>query len=145
MRNTRWGFTGSRKGCNESIIAKALKDLPLKKNDQIVTGACMGIDAQIAIYVGKNYPSVYQVVVVPDNRSQIDKRVFKYADWIIEMPDNSSYRDRNEGIVRLSHKVIAFWTGWKRGGTYMTINIAKREEKLHKIIYYYDGLKPNRP
>lgn len=126
----RWGFTGAQSGCDPKIIKSMLKNLRLKSGDQVVTGACVGVDAQVAGIVRKNYPKVKQVLVVPYNRSKVDRRVYQCADVIYEMPKDTDYRNRNEALVRLSHYMTAFWTGQKRSGTYMTMNIAKRANKL---------------
>jgi len=61
--------------------------------------------------------------------------IWQFADKLIMMPPTTNYRDRNEWIVKESDKMVAFWTGKKIfSGTYMTINIAKRANKLNTVI-----------
>jgi hypothetical protein len=121
-------------GARPKTIYRVLKNkLKLKSGDQVVTGACIGVDAQVAMIVKKYFPNVYQVVVVPANRLKIDQRVFDCANEVYEMPKGTSYRDRNEVLVRLSHYMVAFWKGRNRGGTFMTMNIAKKQNKLYHI------------
>ena len=133
MKMTKFGFTGPKSGCDESIVLKVLSELYLTQNDTVVTGACIGLDSQISHLVRKHYPLTKQRIVVPNNRKFVDQTTFANGDVIL-MPDDTSYRDRNEEMVRLSEKVISFWNGNKRSGTYMTMNIAKRHNKLYKIV-----------
>ncbi len=131
----KWGFTGSQMGCAEFILIRELKRLNLKKDDIVITGACVGIDSQIHHLVKRNYPDVETLVIVPANFAKVDQTCFVTELNAIFMPKGSSYRDRNTRIVKESDKVVAFWTGRQRSGTYMTINIAKRASKLHKVIH----------
>ena len=78
-----WTFTGSQKGFPEETILEELKRLNLKKGDVVITGACVGIDAQIAHMVAKHYPEVQQIIIVPyvkhlpkKNQDKVDKSVF---------------------------------------------------------------------
>jgi len=130
----KWGFTGSQKGANIKDIFDVVCEI-LDDDDVVVTGACVGIDSQVAHLVHELYPQIKQVIIVPANRSKVDISVLKFADELIQMPRDTSYRDRNEKLVEESDKVIAFWTGQKAySGTFMTITIAKRENKLFKIV-----------
>lgn len=138
LPNVRWGFTGAQAGTRPKVIYRVLKSkLKLKSGDQVVTGACIGVDAQVAMIVKKYFPDVYQVVVVPANRSKVDKRVYDCANEVYEMPEDTSYRARNEALVKLSHYMVAFWSGRSRGGTFMTMNIAKKQNKLYHIEHSY--------
>lgn len=129
----KWGFTGTQKGISEKKILKVLRTLDLKENDWVVTGACIGVDSQIAHLVAEYYPDVRQIIIVPADRKKVDKTVFPLAKRLIKMGKGSSYRDRNKRLVEESDKVIAFWIGVKRSGAYMTIRIADREGKLHRV------------
>ncbi len=126
----KYGFTGSRKTCDEKLIQRTLDLIELRKRDIIITGACVGIDSQIAQYVKKRYPFIKQCVIVPANKTQIDVKAIKCGDLVYHMPSGTDYRDRNQVLVNVSHKIIAFWDGNTISGTKMTINIAQKQNKL---------------
>jgi hypothetical protein len=133
------GFTGSRK------ITEAQRKLVIKRLEEIkptvthyITGACTGVDAEVALWAYEQHPEANQIIVVPNRRLHVDDRVMHFHTdnvMYIEMPRHpTSYRDRNERIVDLSERVEAFWDGRTyKSGTYMTINIAKKDKKLHNI------------
>ena len=128
-----YGFTGSQKGADVKVISDTLKSLKLKKGDIVVTGACIGVDAQVSNLTKIHFPYVRQVIIVPYNKSKVDENVFKNGK-VIYMSEGTDYRDRNEVIVEMSDKMIAFWTGEEISGTYMTMNIAKKEGKPLEVI-----------
>lgn len=140
---TSYGFTGPKSGCSEELILQTLKELNLTPNDTIVTGACTGLDSQISHLVKRDYPFVKQKIVVPYDRKYVDVTTFANGT-VIEMPEGTSYRNRNEKMVSLvgycinesgiKEGMIAFWNGNKRSGTYMTMNIARRQGKLFKVV-----------
>lgn len=133
-RMTNYGFTGTRKYVSDKIILELLASLNLSEKDMIITGGCIGLDSSLSHLTKVHYPLVKQIIVMPTNKSQVDLSVINNGE-VIKIPAGLSYRDRNEKIVELSEKVIAFWTGQKTySGTYMTINIAKKEGKLFKIV-----------
>ncbi len=130
----KYGFTGTQIGVDDNIILHTLKTLKLKSGDLIVTGACIGVDAQVSILAKLVYPNIEQLILVPANKSKVDTRVYNNGK-VIYMPQNTDYRYRNEQIIKNSDKLIAFWTGKKAySGTYMTINIAKKENTPIQII-----------
>lgn len=133
---TRWGFTGSRSFTNTKLAYEILSSLKLKKGDSVLTGACVGADSVISKVVAKYWPEVYLVAIVPGNRTQVDKDIPKIANLIYEMPEESDYRSRNEILVRVSHYMVALWNGYKKSGTYMTMNIAKSYDKLYRTFYH---------
>ena len=130
----RWGFTGSQKGCDTKILGGDLDILNLKSGDWLITGACIGVDAQIFHLAKDRYPEIPQLVIFPYNRDKIDTTIEAYANDVIWMPQGTDYRDRNERIVAESDRIIAFWTGKERSGTYMTMNIARRAGKLWTVV-----------
>jgi len=85
-------------------------------------------------------PSVIRMVVVPADRKRVDSSVLGNAGWIIHMPGGTSYRDRNTELVRRSDRIVGFWTGQQRSGTYMTMNIAWREGKILPTDIFGVGL-----
>lgn len=134
MKPTRWGFTGSQNGADEEVILTTLKELPLLEDDWVVTGGCIGVDSQMFYLVKEHYPEVHQLVVFPANISKVDHTIFRHEPDAIFMPQGTDYRDRNERLVSESDKMIAFWTGKTRSGTFMTINIAYKQVKMYKIV-----------
>ena len=130
---TIYAFTGPKSGCSEELVLNTLADLNLTQDDTIVTGACIGLDSQISHLARKHYPLTKQKIVVPSNRKYIDKTVFANG-FVVLMGPLTSYRDRNTEMVRISQKIISFFNGNERSGTFMTMNIARKEGKLYKII-----------
>lgn len=131
----KWGFTGSQAGADEDIILDTLFSLPLEDEDWVVTGACIGIDSQVFHLVKDYFPKVHQLVVFPSNMNRVDHTIEQYISEAIYMIEGTDYRDRNERLVAESDKMVAFWKGSQRSGTYMTMNIARRVSKLHKIVH----------
>lgn len=131
----RWGFTGSQKGTRDNTILKILSGLNLTKDDWVITGACIGIDTQVACLVAAEFPFVKQLIIYPYDRTKVSDDLDLIADEWINMPEGSNYRDRNERLVKESDLMVAFWTGKKAySGTFMTINIAKRANKLNRVV-----------
>jgi len=130
------GFTASRKFLegNEYGLANWLESMRLTIRDlrasRFVTGGCVGGDAIIAKLLKELHPHVPHTVVVPGDTSQVDWAAVALASSVIHMPANTSYRQRNERIVALSNRVVAFWNGDTRSGTTMTVNIARRAGKF---------------
>jgi len=131
----KWGFTGSQDGAPSARIISVLDSLKLELDDLIVTGGCIGVDSQIFHAVRKQYPTINQLVIFPADLSKVDSSILPLATNFIQMPKGTDYRDRNERLVLESDKMVAFWTGRKRSGTYMTMNIAKRASKLSVLIW----------
>lgn len=126
------GFTGSQtipRG-EKAYVDACLEDLILRLHpNTIVTGGCIGIDAYVHHWFHSNYPHIKRVVTLPYEKKKVDMSVCETAD---ELHDSRvTYRARNEHIVELSDTVAAFWTGKKMySGTFMTMNIASRANKL---------------
>ena len=137
------GFTASRELSykQKMFIFKIISKLKAQK---FITGGCWGGDEAIAMAINKYHPNIPHTVIVPYNRSQVSQKAIQCAspkDNIIWMPEQTSYRDRNKKIVELSDKIIAFWNGNMRSGTKMTINIAKKANKLNNKDVYLFGDK----
>jgi len=70
-------------------------------------------------------------------RSGLDLIIFKpvnrYVKNAYDLLGNNCYFARNKQIVDNCDFLIAFWNG-KSGGTKMTINYAKQQNKQYKII-----------
>lgn len=126
------GFTASREltKAQKIFVMDTVKNLTA---DGFVTGGCVGGDTIIANAIKKYHSRVNHKIIIPSNRIQVDNFVHLTAcpkHNLIYMPDDTDYRDRNERIVEESDRMIAFWTGYRRSGTFMTINISKRANKI---------------
>lgn len=124
------GWTGTRNLSERGklYIRRVLRALP--RGTRIVTGACLGTDAFVAreaVNMGFNVTTI-----VPANLSQVDPEWEEWCDNFIRMHEGSSYRDRNEAIVRSSTAMYAVADYGEhhskslRSGTWMTIRIARR-------------------
>ena len=144
----RWGFTGSQQGFPEEIILNELKELDLKEGDVVFTGGCIGVDSQIAHLIAKHFPKVKQVIVSPHfdhlpqyNQAKLNKKTFKLG-IVFQLPYKEEYekhpflcyKDRNQKLVELSDKIIGLKKNKFRSGTQMTVDFAKKANKLHKVI-----------
>lgn len=132
------GFTASR---NLSKYGKKKIENLIQKLEAntYIHGACIGGDAYIAKMVKKYHPKSVLIAVVPRNLSKVDSKSVSISDKVI---NEGNYRERNTRIVNESDFIIAFWNGKKiHSGTYMTINIARRKNKLKQIILIKGGEK----
>ena len=66
--------------------------------------------------------------------NNIDKDIY-YPDWN-KYGKKAGYI-RNQSIIENSDRVIAFWDGSSKGTSH-SINLAKKDDKPYKIIYYND-------
>lgn len=140
------GFTASRELTEAQVyfLRSVVKDIEIHDIDEFlvtefITGGCWGGDTEIAKAVREYHPEIPHKVILPANRSQVDRVAIESAwpkDNIVKMPEGSSYRDRNTRIVRVCDRLIAFWTGSMRSGTLMTINIGRRAKKLQEDDIY---------
>lgn len=131
------GFTGtsSLPASSHVRIEKALILLVEGwKPKAVVTGGCVGVDSFVHHWFRENLPDIPRVVVLPGDLKAVDLSVEgSSSGGLVRMPSSgkgSSYRDRNEELVRRATVMAAFWTGQERSGTYMTMNIALRAGKL---------------
>lgn len=133
------GFTGTRNlnSMRKDALHARLDDLVEQGLSHAVTGACLGVDAEIVWYLLRTAAHVKHTIVVPANRKSIDVKLLDLEAEFVFMPDGTNFRDRNTKIVELSPIVDAFWTGQTaRSGTYMTINIAREAKKLGHITKF---------
>jgi hypothetical protein len=137
------GFTAARKmdeHARNVVVAPAL-DVRIPYVSRYVTGGARGGDAFIGYYLYATRRDAEHVVIVPANRSQIDpwwETVIARggAVTVIEMPEGTSYADRNERIVHESDALAGFPAYPEddhrsiRSGTWQTIRMAKRADVL---------------
>lgn len=104
--------------------------------DRYVTGGAIGGDRFIGEWLYENWPGAEHVVVVPADRSQVDRWWPETGVTVIEMPPGSTYRDRNAELVRLATMVAGLPAYPEkdprsaRSGTWQTLRLARRARKL---------------
>lgn len=107
---------------------------------EITFGGALGVDTEAALCVAGWDRRPFMRLVLPANRTQCDARNIE-IDWdeVIEMPDGSSYMDRNEKMLDNGERVIAFPRGGReklRSGTWATVRRAEKrgyEVNLHPL------------
>jgi hypothetical protein len=134
------GFTAAR-GMDEYARNGVVSNVLYTRIPQVgryVTGGCRDGDSFIGQWLHAMYPSAEHVVVVPANRSQVDPwwELPGMTVTVIEMPEGTTYADRNARIVHESDAVVGF-PSWPeadrrslRSGTWQTIRMAQREDVL---------------
>jgi hypothetical protein len=112
------GFTGHRDyKCSEQELVKLAEEYP---NSLWVHGGASGFDTQVKLFV-KNHGhkcGITQKVIRPE--------FSKYPPYYAPLK-------RNETIVDMSDMLVACYDGRQAGGTYFTVEYAKRLGK--QIIY----------
>lgn len=131
------GTTGTRHIANEDkprFVQYLLdNDAYFSMFDMYVSGACIGWDAVFGRTMAETYSDQEHVVIVPADQSRVD------AWWedidvpvtVINMPEKTSYRDRNLEIVKFSN-VLFYCADYPeanprslRSGTWMTVRLAR--------------------
>lgn len=131
----RVGFTGPRYP-SEHIgdrISAALKSLN-KYEDELIVGGCTGVDELVARFGTSLGFRVH--VVLPANRSRIDAQWMFYCTSHEEMPQGTTYMQRNDRLVELSDQYIGFPDTPEEelySGTWATIRRA-RKKGIHVTI-----------
>jgi len=132
MNKERVAFTGSQTitTLDKQLIEEVISSL--EEPELFITGGCIGVDHYVAQMIQKHFPNTKHVIVLPGNMSKVPDNIRQYATTVISMPYASAYRERNEMMVRHATRLVTFWTGKKRySGTFMTMNIANKQNKLN--------------
>jgi hypothetical protein len=101
--------------------------------DECTTGACYGFDAYVGsvMYSWFPPPTIRHRVIVPAFRSQVEMWWTGLDIEVIEMPDDTDYRARNNRILDFSDKLVACADypeedgHSRRSGTWMTVRLAR--------------------
>lgn len=131
------GFTGARKVSDGDavLIMQVIKNLP--DDAKVITGGCIGVDALVAEYAYMAGIPVH--TILPWDRSRVDPEWGQWATTYEEMPQGTTYRDRNIMIVEKSQALIAFPKHPEddprstRSGTWMTVRIAYKKGLIVKV------------
>jgi hypothetical protein len=144
--HVRIAVSGARKfqECHVPLAEPVLETL-LRRHSSIVliVGGAIGFDAWAARW-GYNRTIRRQVhvhCVLPADHKQVDPDWQSYCDTWEQMPERSSYQDRNERMVDLADYSYAWpWLSWQemgrfKGGTWRFIDYALEEDKMvHECI-----------
>lgn len=133
------GFTGTRSltPAENPLIERVVDGLP--GGTRVVTGACLGVDAQVATYAFTAHAGLKIHTIVPADRSRVDPDWLGWCHTYEEMPRGTTYRDRNIRIVTESDRLIAFpdhaedVPESRRSGTWMTIRLCRKAGKPVEI------------
>lgn len=130
----RFSFTASQhvSGSDWQQIGPVLSALTMP-NVEFTTGACIGGDFVIGVALTLLHPDAHHRVVVPANRKKVIEwwKAIETPVEVIEMPDGTTYRDRNKRLLDFGEQLIAFPQydeedgSSKRSGTWMTIRLAR--------------------
>lgn len=152
-KDIKIAITGNRNPLqSDHVIIKGVMDKIMSNSrvTEVVFGGAQGVDTVALLFAllfkQENPFHIHPrlVVMLPNTieeqpKSTID--VTNSADEVIELcnrisPDDGfgSYRKRNEAMVQRVNRVVAFWNGVARTGTFMTINLAKSYKKQVEII-----------
>jgi hypothetical protein len=129
------GVTGSRSPVKPQAERLMRRWLGGVQAEAFVTGACKGVDAVAGRTLVSERPDAQHVVVVPANRSAVVQwwpsvEVVRGIE-VLEMPEDTDYKDRNEVLVELSDHLVAFVEHPEddprstRSGTWQTVRLAR--------------------
>lgn len=133
------GITGTRTAPNEAQAEFLMRQLTgLRKVRGFVTGAALGIDHHLGLWLAQAYPETPQLVIVPANRRQIVRWwLDAHGNGLFDnvkvrlMPPGTSYAERNQAIVQISTALLGFPPASEaamagvRSGTMQTIRMAR--------------------
>lgn len=140
------GFTGPSHACPSDtfLLQEILLEIALEygRHVTIVTGACIGIDALVARLASALYLSV--LTIVPAYRGKVDPEWRQYCTTSYEMPEGSTFRDRNTYLVQCSTYLIACFRNRSeealRTGEGMTLRIAYRLNVPTTSVYLHERI-----
>jgi len=108
----------------------------LAQFDGFVSGACFGWDAIFGSTMTLTYPDKEHFVIVPADRSRVETWWYAFdfdKVHVIEMPDGTDYKQRNQKIVDMS-SALFYCADYpeehgksKRSGTWQTVRLARKK------------------
>mgnify|MGYP001947180314 CR=1 FL=1 len=145
-------ITGHRKINHSAVQIINFKMKELVENPEIETiyfGGAKGTDTE-ALLCALSWrdelkrKNLRLIAVVPDtlkNQPKETHEISKMADEIIELKNTimkenkfESFKIRNHYMVDRSDKVVAFWNGQYKSGTYSAMNYARKNKKYVEEI-----------
>jgi len=119
----------------------------LQSGDQLGCGGCIGVDELVGLAVVRHNAGrprddrIRLVVFLPSNKGQIARAMVRHADLLID--HNQGYLERDQALVNWAEHVVGIplydETRQPRSGTWATVRMAKRANKLAKTLV----LRPN--
>lgn len=129
------GFTGTRHGLSQHQGARVASQLDEHRPSVAHHGCCVGADEEFALIANNRE---WHIIGHPPSRSEfISTRALELCHEIMQPED---YARRNAAIVAASQIMIAApleSTPQKRGGTWMTIRMARRALRAGKLQALY--------
>ena len=130
------GFTATRTMAPTGVSILRYQLIRLPVADRYVSGGARGGDAYIGWFLAGKYPKARHTVIVPADRSQVNPwwQICPVPVEVIEMPEGTTYKDRNQAIVEKSGVLAGFPAHpedhgqSRRSGTWQTIRIARKEK-----------------
>lgn len=129
------GFTGPRAFYHEHLVSPYLAELDAHT---YVTGGAIGLDTYAGMALAHKYPHARHVVIAPANHAAVSYWWLgeEYVGRVIvhQMRHGTTYKARNEAIVRASTELMAFPLyvehdpRSERSGTWQTVRIARRRD-----------------
>ncbi len=134
----------------EAKVTEKIKKLIMQGTTHFITGGAIGFDtiaAQKILDLRNDYNKIKLILAIPcedqaDKWSDEDKVIYEniknQADKVIYVSkkyEKDCMLKRNRFMVDNSNSIIGTWDGRKRGGTYYTLNYAK---KLNREIILLD-------
>lgn len=139
---TSLGTTGTQHffGAESNAYRTALETLDaLPRYDIYISGACIGWDYAFGVRMFHKYQGAQHVIIVPSNWAKVAPWWQQYVGLgypnitVIQMPADSTYKQRNQEIV--DHSDDFFFCAQypekhpksKRSGTWQTVRLAERK------------------
>jgi hypothetical protein len=127
----------------DHYIADAIEELPLHVTE-FTTGAAFGVDTLAARIAVVRLPDTVHRIVAPAKLHNDELAPALIRDYgsnrrieLVQMPEGSSYLDRNEYMVDLCDVLLAFPDTERemlRSGTWHTVRAARRKGKVIKFF-----------
>lgn len=145
----RW-YDSSRKQSMKSSIEANVREAYKNGITNFISGMAIGFDllaAGVVLSLKREYPDITLTAVVPfkeqasrfnDDDKCIYNKYLSQADKIVIISDvyyARCYLDRDRYMVEHSSMLIACYDGRKKGGTFWTVNYARRTGR--KVIDIY--------